>query len=121
MSRSGRTARIRSALRRCSDGAPGCEGILTNREPDRSGDPDAPRWSSRGLSRRGVRAYQGVLETVLCVPAGTLLGVGLDHWLETEPWFLLTGLGLGFVAFVISAIRLPKRLARYVDEPPEES
>ncbi len=33
----------------------------------------------------------------------------------------LTGLGLGFVAFVISAIRLPKRLARYVDEPPEES
>lgn len=29
---------------------------------------------------------------------GALLGLGLDRWLGTEPWFLLAGIGLGFAA-----------------------
>lgn len=29
---------------------------------------------------------------------GALLGLLLDRWLGTAPWFLLAGIGLGFVA-----------------------
>lgn len=72
---------------------------------------------ARGLGRREARAYQGVLEAVLCVPAGALLGYGVDRWLQAAPWGVLAGLGLGFVAFVLAAMRLPGRLA----PPPDAS
>jgi ATP synthase protein I len=29
---------------------------------------------------------------------GSLLGLGLDRLLGSEPWFLLAGIGLGFAA-----------------------
>ena len=74
-------------------------------------DPETPRLSQRGLSRRGAKAYQVVLEAVLCVPAGALLGWGIDQLAGTEPWGVLGGVTFGFVAFVMNAIRLPKRLA----------
>ena len=66
---------------------------------------------ARGLGRREARAYQGVLEAVLCVPAGALLGYGVDRWLQAAPWGVLAGLGLGFIAFVLAAVRLPGRLS----------
>jgi len=54
-----------------------------------------------------------------------LLGYGADRWFGTEPKLFLAGLVLGFVAFVLSVIRLPKRLEGLDDgpdgEPPEES
>lgn len=83
-------------------------------------DPESPRWTQRGLSRRGAKAYQAVLEAVLCVPAGALLGYGVDRWLETGPWGVLVGLGFGFVAFIMSAIRLPGRLAAVSDDEEAE-
>lgn len=78
----------------------------------------------RRLSRQAARAYQGVLETVLSIPAGALLGYGLDAWLGTKPIFVLVGLGFGFVAFVMGAVRLSHRSNQSPDEdrdPPEAS
>jgi len=66
---------------------------------------------ARGLGRRESRAYQGVLEAVLCLPAGVLLGYGVDRWLQAAPWGVLAGLGLGFIAFVLAVLRLPGRLS----------
>ncbi len=80
-------------------------------------DPEAPRLSQRGLSRRGAKAYQVVLEAVLCVPAGALLGLGIDKFAETEPWGLAGGLALGFTAFVLNVVKLPGRLAAVAEDP----
>jgi F0F1-type ATP synthase assembly protein I len=62
------------------------------------------------------------LEAVLSIPAGAILGYGLDAWLGTGPIFVLVGLGLGFVAFVAGAMRLTRRLNENPSEdgePPE--
>ena len=83
---------------------------MGHRQTD-SRDPETPRLSQRGLSRRGAKAYQVVLEAVLCVPAGALLGWGVDQLAGTGPWGVLGGLVFGFVAFVLSAVKLPARLA----------
>lgn len=50
-----------------------------------------------------------MLEAVLSIPAGALLGYGLDAWLGTGPIFVLVGLVLGFAAFVAGAVRLARR------------
>lgn len=65
-----------------------------------------------------------MLETVLTLPAGALLGYGLDAWLGTAPIGVLAGLVLGFAAFVAGAVRLARRLHENPDEdesPREES
>jgi len=84
---------------------------LGNRQTDPSEDPETPRLSQRGLSKRGAKAYQAVLEAVLTVPAGALLGYGVDWYFETDPWGVVGGLVFGFAAFVRAAMSLPKRLA----------
>lgn len=65
----------------------------------------------RRLSRQAARAYQGVLEAVLSIPAGALLGYGLDAWLGTAPVGVLLGLGFGFAAFVLASVRLTRRMS----------
>jgi ATP synthase protein I len=58
-----------------------------------------------GPPRRGwgqVGRYAGVgLELTSCVVGGLLIGMGLDHWLGTQPWLalacLLRGAAAGFV------------------------
>lgn len=44
-------------------------------------------------------------EFVSAILVGALLGLGLDNWLKTTPWFLLLGLGIGFAAGVVNIIR----------------
>ncbi|TDI70497.1 MAG: AtpZ/AtpI family protein [Bacteroidetes bacterium] len=41
-----------------------------------------------------------------------LAGYLLDRWLDTEPWFILIGSGVGMVAFFIQLARLARRLSR---------
>ncbi len=84
-------------------------------------DPDTPRVSQRGLSKRGAKAYQAVLEAVLCVPAGAVLGWGVDRLADTGPWGIVGGLVFGFIAFVLNTIRLPKRLNAIPDESDDGS
>ena len=64
-------------------------------------------------------AYRAALEAVLCVPAGAVVGYGVDVWLESGPIGVLAGLGFGFVAFILSAMQLPKRLAAVSEEEDE--
>ena len=92
---------------------------MGHRQTD-SRDPETPQLSQRGLSRRGAKAYQAVLEAVLCVPAGALLGMGVDRFAETEPWGVVVGLAFGFVAFVLNAVKLPERLAA-INEPADDT
>lgn len=44
---------------------------------------------------KAMRASTDLLAGFL---VGGLIGYGLDYWLETSPWLLLVGLGLGFAA-----------------------
>lgn len=42
------------------------------------------------------------------VLVGALLGYGADHFLRTEPWGLVLGLGFGFAAGVVNVVRLAR-------------
>ena len=53
---------------------------------------------------------------MLAIPAGAVVGFGADHLLGTSPWGVLGGLVLGFVAFVMRAMRLPAQLAAIPEE-----
>jgi len=85
------------------------------------GSKGATRRPSRRLSKKAARAYQGALEAVLCVPAGLVLGYGFDRWLDTSPWGVLVGIGVGMAGFVVAVMRLPRILERYDDQDPEAS
>ncbi len=57
-------------------------------------EPEVPKPSGAGWGR-AMRVSSDLLAGLF---VGTLLGYLLDRWLETEPWFLLAGIGLGFAA-----------------------
>ena len=57
-------------------------------------EPEIPKPSGAAWGR-AMRASSDLLAGLF---VGTLLGYLLDRWLETEPWFLLAGIGLGFAA-----------------------
>ncbi len=57
-------------------------------------EPDAPKPSGAAWGR-AMRVSSDLLAGIF---VGTLLGFLLDRWLETTPWFLLAGIGLGFAA-----------------------
>ena len=48
-------------------------------------------------------------EFTAAVLVGAFLGYGLDHFLNSAPWFLLVGLLLGFCAGVMNVVRLAKQ------------
>lgn len=96
--------------------------ILGTRQTDPHEDSEPPRTGQRGISREGAKAYQAVLEAVLCIPAGVLLGWLVDGYFESRPWGIAGGVAFGFVAFIVNVIRLPKRMANVAaDDAPEES
>lgn len=59
-------------------------------EPDEKGPPSAGAGLGRAM-RISTELLAGLL-------VGGALGYGLDRFLESEPWFLLAGLGVGFAA-----------------------
>jgi len=60
--------------------------------------------------RRGGLAYQGAFESVFAILIGAGLGYWADARFETAPWGLMTGLLLGFSAFVLRLMRLARQL-----------
>ena len=46
------------------------------------------------------------------VLVGALLGFGADHFLHTQPWGLVIGLSLGFIAGVVNVVRLAQSYSR---------
>ena len=57
-------------------------------------------------SRNPGNAYQGALEASIALALCVGAGVWADDSLDTSPWFLLVGLGIGFAAFTVRLIRL---------------
>jgi len=57
-------------------------------------EPENPK-SSGAAWGRALRVSSELLAGLF---VGALIGLGLDHWLGTAPWFLLVGIGLGFAA-----------------------
>lgn len=51
------------------------------------------------------RAMRVSSELLAGLFVGSLLGIGLDRWLGTAPWFLLAGIGLGFAAGLRNLMR----------------
>ena len=62
-------------------------------------------------TRRVGGAYQGALEATLAVVISVLAGVWVDTKLDTSPAFLLTGLAVGFGAFILRLTRLLREVA----------
>lgn len=67
--------------------------------------PEDPPPSSGAAWGRALRASSDLLAGLL---VGTLLGYFLDRWLETSPWFLLAGIGVGFAAGLRNLMRSVK-------------
>lgn len=63
---------------------------------------------------RGQSAQLATLGTMLfaCVAVGLGLGYFADRWLGTQPWLLLSGLGLGIAAASVNFYRTIKALNR---------
>jgi ATP synthase protein I len=71
------------------------------------GSSDAPPpQSPASLAMR----YGGEFGAAIIV--GALLGYGVDHFIHTTPWGLVTGLGLGFVAGVVNVVRVAQTYSR---------
>ncbi|MHA7871479.1 MAG: AtpZ/AtpI family protein [Hyphococcus sp.] len=75
-----------------------------------SPEPENPRGGGAAWGR-AMRVSSELLAGLF---VGALLGLGLDRWLGTEPWFLLAGIGLGFAAGL-------RNLTRAVNEGNEDS
>jgi ATP synthase protein I len=46
------------------------------------------------------------------VLVGALLGIGTDHFLHTDPWGLIIGLGLGFAAGIVNVVRVAQSYSK---------
>ncbi len=64
---------------------------------DRMRGSDEPESQHSGGAAWG-RAMRVSSELLAGLFVGILLGLGLDRWLGTAPWFMLAGMGLGFAA-----------------------
>ncbi len=85
-------------------------GRLDQLRGNRSEHPE-PENDHRGGAAWG-RAMRVSTELLAGIFVGCLMGLGLDRWLGTAPWFLLAGLGLGFAA----GLRNLTRSVNYGDE-----
>lgn len=70
-----------------------------------SDEPEKPH-SGGAAWGRALRVSSDLLAGVF---VGSLLGLGLDRWLGTEPWFLLVGIGMGFAAGLRNMMRTLKQ------------
>jgi ATP synthase protein I len=51
-------------------------------------------------------AFRVGVELISAVAVGTAIGWGLDHWLETRPWFMLVFIVIGGAAGIINVYRM---------------
>ncbi|WDI32294.1 AtpZ/AtpI family protein [Hyphococcus flavus] len=72
--------------------------------------------SQQGSASAWGRAMRISSDLLAGLFVGCLLGLGLDHWLGTKPWFLLAGIALGFAA----GLRNMMRTLQQENTPPSE-
>ncbi len=68
------------------------------------GETPSPKGSASAWGR-AMRISSDLLAGLF---VGCLLGLGLDHWLNTKPLFLLVGMALGFAAGLRNMMRTLK-------------
>lgn len=76
-------------------GAPSLDELSARIERLRSQSEEPAPKASGAAWGKAMRASSDLLAGLF---VGCLLGLGLDRWLETSPWFLLAGIGVGFAA-----------------------
>ena len=83
---------------------------------------DKPAEPSAGRMNAGMAlGFRIATELVAAVAVGAGIGLLLDYWLETRPWFLIVFVLLGAVAGMMNVYRLAtgqKGVVGY-DNPPE--
>ena len=70
---------------------------------------DRRRNATSGTRSFGA-AYQGAFEAVFAILIGAGLGYAVDRRFGTGPWGVVSGLGLGFGAFVLRLVRLGREM-----------
>lgn len=66
---------------------------------------------ARGAVRGWGPAYQGAMEASLAVAISVGIGIWVDSELDTSPYGMLIGLGVGFGSFVLRLVRLLRDLS----------
>ena len=51
-------------------------------------------------------AFRVGVELISAIAVGTVIGWGVDYWLETQPWFMLVFIFLGGVAGIVNVYRI---------------
>lgn len=66
--------------------------------------PEAQERAEKDAQNKKV-AYQASAEFTGSIIAGVLLGIGIDYWLGTKPWGLITMVFLGMAAGFFNVYR----------------
>lgn len=74
------------------------------------GDKAKEENSPEGTGAAFGRAFRVASELLAALFVGAALGLGLDRLLDTSPFLLLAGLGLGFAAGIRNVSRALKEL-----------
>ena len=77
--------------------------------------PAPPRSTALGL------AFRMTTDMVVSVAVGTGIGLGLDYWLGTKPWFMIVFFFLGAAAGVMNVIRVANMTAKDARVPNAQS
>ena len=78
-------------------------------ESAKSAPIDQTRTKKNDRSENGnalALAFRVGVELISAVAVGTAIGWGLDHWLETRPWFMLVFIFIGGAAGIINVYRM---------------
>lgn len=80
-----------------------------NDSPDQN-DPRPKPDSGSSRSTEGWYQMAGAgFEFIVAVLLFGAIGYGLDRWLETSPWCMIVGFGLGFAAGLSILMKMARR------------
>lgn len=66
-------------------------------------------------------AFRVGVELVSAVAVGTVIGLGLDYWFETRPWFMLVFIVTGGAAGIINVYRMASGFGYAAGYPKDNS
>ena len=69
------------------------------------------KQDEQNVNSKSSVVYGAVLSLAFSIVSGLLVGWGLDRWLGTSPWLIVTGIVLGSVAGFMQFIRLMSRIS----------
>lgn len=78
------------------------------------------RKTAMRIMRAGGLATQLPVSMALCVILGAIIGLYIDKFFDTKPWFSLLFTVFGIAAAIKSAIRIIRELQKLTDEEDKE-